>query len=106
MKIVISDEARQNINNIYEYISRNSIKYAIETTRSIRSYIHYLENSPYLGRYVPEIFDKRYRELLYKSYRIVYTIFEETDTIYIHFVIHGKRNFKTFYNAYIQKNNF
>jgi len=92
MKVILSTEAKQDIDDIFEYISRNSIRYAIETTRNIRLCIHNLEISPYLGRYVPELSDKLYRELLYKSYRIIYSIYEEIDTVYIHLVVHDKRN--------------
>lgn len=102
MRVIMSNKAEQNISEIYDYISRDSIRYAIETTENIRSFIHDLEISPYLGRYVPEISNKRYREILYKSYRIVYTLSEEIDLVYIHFVIHGKRNFKSFYKSYIK----
>ena len=30
---------------------------------------------------------------------------EDLNTVYIHFVVHGSRSFKSFYNSYI-KNNF
>lgn len=59
MQILMSNEAHQDIDSIFEYISRDSIKYANENS----------------------------------------------NTIYIHFVIHSKRNFKSFYKSYI-KNNF
>lgn len=32
-------------------------------------------------------------------------ISENTNIVYVHFVVHGKRNFKSFYKSYI-KNNF
>lgn len=101
MQIILSNEAQKDLNKIFEYISKDSLKYAIEIDKNIRLSIHRLENLPYLGRVVPEILNKQYRELLYKSYRIVYSVFEEKNIIYIHFVIHGKRNFKSFYNSYI-----
>lgn len=101
MQIILSNEAQKDLNKIFEYISKDSLKHAIETDKNIRLSIHRLENLPYLGRVIPEILNKQYRELLYKSYRIVYSVFEEKNIIYIHFVIHGKRNFKSFYNSYI-----
>lgn len=104
MHVILSPMAKKNINNIFDYISINSPQYAIETTQNIRSLIRKLEISPHLGRYVPELSDRRYRELLYKSYRIVYSVYEDSNIIYIHFVIHSKRNFKSFYNTYISKN--
>lgn len=105
MKVLMSNEAHEDIDSIFEYISRDSIRYANETSKNIYSRIYELGNSPYLGRYVPELLDKRFREIIYKSYRIVYDISETSNTVYIHFIVHGKRNFKSFYKSYI-KNNF
>ena len=67
--------------------------------------IYELKVAPYLGRYVPELSDKHFRELIYKSYRIVYDVSEDLDTVYIHFIVHFKKIFKSFYKSYI-KNNF
>lgn len=105
MKAILSNEAMEDMNSIFEYIAQDSIKYAIETDANIRLSIHKLEYSPYIGRYVPEFLDKHYRELLYKNYRIFYEVFPENEIVYVHFVIHVKRNFKSFYKSYI-KNNF
>ena len=52
MKLIISEDVRDDIEEIYNYIAKNSIKYAN-----------------------------------------------------VHFVVYGKRNFKSFYKSYI-KNNF
>ena len=93
MKIVISNEAYKDIESIFEYISFDSIKYANETLSNIYSLIYKLETFPYLGKYVPEFSSKQYRQLLYKSYKIVYSVSEEKNTIYIHFIIHTKRDF-------------
>lgn len=104
MTLILSKNVKNDIKKIYNYIAKNSLKYAKETSNNIYSCIAELESSPYLGRYVPELSDKRYRELLYKSYRIVYSVYENTNIIYIHFIIHSKRNLKSFYNTYISKN--
>ena len=101
----MSNEAHQDIDSIFEYISRDSIKYANQTLENIYSRIYELEDSPYLGRYIPKFSDNHFRELIYKSYRIFYEVSTEKDKVYIHFVVHGKRNFKSFYKSYI-KNNF
>ena len=97
MQIFMSNEAHEDIDSIFEYISHDSIKYANETSENIYSRIYELEKTPYLGRYVPKLPDKQYR--------IVYDISEDSKTVYIHFVVHGSRSFKSFYNSYI-KNNF
>jgi len=103
MRVIISEEVRKDITEIYNYIAKDSIKYANETANNIYFRIFELEKSPYLGRYIPEILNKRYRELIYKSYRIVYIISERQNIIYIHFVIHCKRDFKSFFNTYNSK---
>lgn len=105
MQILMSNESHQDIDSIFKYISRDSIKYANETSENIYSRIYELEKNPYIGRFVPELIDKHYRELLYKNYRIIYDISEDSNTIYIHFVVHSKRNLKSFYKSYI-KNHF
>ncbi len=105
MKVILSNTAKQDMNNIFEYIAENSIKYAIETDINIRLTIHKLTYFPSLGRYIPEVLDKHLRELVYKSYRIVYSVSEDLNIVYIHFIVHVKRNFKSFYKSYI-KNNF
>lgn len=110
MKLKLQDEAISQINEIGDYIARDSLRYAIETTKNMYLLIARLADSPYLGRYVLEIPDKQFREIFYKSYRIVYKVSEETDTVHILFVIHCKRDFNSFYKSYnksyISKNKF
>ena len=54
MQVLMSNEAHQDIDSIFEYISRDSIKYANETLENIYSRIYELESAPYLGRFDPE----------------------------------------------------
>ena len=89
-------------NLFFKYISLDSLKYANETLMNIYSRISELKTTPYIGRFVPEISDKDYRELIYKNYRIVYKVSEETNIVYICFVLHTKRNFISFFNSYIK----
>lgn len=93
MKVSISDRAHRNIDSIFEYISYDSLKYANKTVSNIYSRIYMLEFSPYLGRYIPELSSKYYRELIYKSYRIAYTVDEKNNIVYIHSVTHSKKDF-------------
>ena len=57
-----------------------------------------VEDSPYIGRYIPEIEDKRFRELIYKKtrhsiYRIMYYISEKSNTIYVFNIMNCKQDF-------------
>ena len=97
MKIIMSTRVHNDINSIFKYISIDSFKYASITSEMLYSRINILETFPYIGRYVPESDNKYYRELLYKSYRIIYSISEENNAVYVHFIIHGKRNLNLFF---------
>lgn len=102
MQVIITNRAKQNLNSIFKFIAKDSLKYAIETDKNIRINIRRLELFPYIGRYVLEFPDKQLRELIYKSYRIIYDISEENNTVYIHFIVHCKKNFKSIYNSYFK----
>lgn len=96
MNIIISNTAHQNILNISKYLAKSSYKNAIETSNKIHLKISNLKYSPYIGRYVPELEDKHFRELIYKNYRIVYTI--HNNYIHIHFIVSRFQNLKYFFN--------
>lgn len=98
MKLVVDNLAKQSLIDIYYYNYQYSLKNAIETNRTIISHIHDLEYSPYIGRYIPEMSNKQFRELIFKTskhstYRIMYYISENTDTIYIFNIINSKQDF-------------
>lgn len=102
MKVILSNEAREDLNNIFHYISHYSLKHAIENDENIILMIHKLKYTPYLGRYVQVDNSKKLREIIYKKYRIVYEVIEKSNIIYIHFIIHYRRNFKSFYKSYLK----
>lgn len=111
MKIVVDDLAKQSLIDIYYYNYQYSLRNAIETNRNIFFRIHDLEDSPYIGRYIPEMSDKRFREIIYKSsrhsgYRIMYYISEKTDTIYIFNILNSKQDFNRILKLHNYFNNY
>ncbi len=111
MKIVVDDLAKQSLIDIYYYNYQYSLRNAIETNRNILFRIHALENSPYIGRYIPEISDKHFREIIYKNlrhygYRIMYYISENTDTIYIFNILNSKQDFNRILKLHNYFNNY
>lgn len=102
MKIILTNKARKDINDIFDYIANYSIKAAIKTNKNIRSYIEQLEKLPYIGRYVPEIPNKQYRERICKNYRIIYFISQKDNTIYILYIFNARQDVKSFYNLHIK----
>ena len=98
MKIIISNEAIDDIREIYRYIKKDSEKYAKLTVNNIYSSIYLLDKMPYIGRYIPEISDDKYREIIFKNYRIGYNVSSDSNIIYIRFVIHSKRDLSNFFS--------
>lgn len=83
-------ETEIDLLQIVTYIMQDSIFYAQQTNQNINGKVKILESFPYIGRTVPEINQYTIRELIYKSYRIIYQIYQ--NKIYIIRVIHSSRN--------------
>lgn len=66
--------ASEDLTQIYNYIYQDSIYYSMKTINEIVDLIKHLEFSPYMGRKVPEYDLREVRELIYKSYRIIYEV--------------------------------
>ncbi|WP_197492453.1 type II toxin-antitoxin system RelE/ParE family toxin [Methylomonas methanica] len=87
-----SKPAREDLHSIHQFIARDSKLYANRVTQDILSKVDVLATMPKLGRTVPEIGEENVREIGIYSYRILYELIGET--VYIHGVIHKRRDFK------------
>ena len=87
--IVYKENAEDDLNQIKEYISKDSIFYANKTVNEIMYKIEYLTMFPYMGRKIPEYNKEKFRELIYKSYRIFYKI---NSNISILKIVHHSRD--------------
>jgi len=81
VKLIWSEKAIISLELIAEYISKDSLFYAKETIRKIRSLTRKLKDFPYLGSIVPEYDRPDIKQLIYKSYRIIYKIDDGVITI-------------------------
>jgi len=72
VKVVWTDSAIYDLNDIGEYISKDSVKYAELTVERLFKAVDILEDFPDAGKMVIELNDKSIRELIRGSYRIVY----------------------------------
>ena len=86
VKINWTDFAIENLNDIGNYIEKDSVRYAEIVVNSLFEAVDILKQHPLLGRTVPEFNDKNIRELVRGSYRIVYRVVNENriDIITIH----------------------
>ena len=82
-------KADNDLVQIYNYIYEDSVYYAIKTVNEIVRRTDDLNFSPYMGRKVPEYDMVEIRELIYKSYRIIYEV--QRDKILIRRIWHSAR---------------
>jgi len=101
LKIEWSPEALEDVESIAEYIGRNSPFYAKSTVTKIIDFTRSAAKFPQAGRVVPEFNDKKIRERLVYSYRLVYKI--ERTGILIVAVIHGKQLFNSITERFTDK---
>jgi plasmid stabilization system protein ParE len=100
VKVIWTDTAIQDINDIGEYIAKNSIKYAEITVNELFGSVDILELHPEAGIIVPEFENKLIRQLIRGNYRIVYSIVNENriDVLTVHNCARLISNTKPFKN--------
>ncbi len=102
VQIIWTATALNDINDIGEYISFDSVFYAEQFVQKIILAASKLEKHPLIGKPVRELFNYDYREILFKKYRIIYRF--ENDQIFIISIHHSSRllsnndTFKNFFN--------
>lgn len=90
--VIWSEPAKIDLHQIFDYISQDSEYYAREVIDKIIVEVEKLIDFPEMGRVVPELTNKKIREIIIYSYRIVYEISENIEILAI---IHARQDFET-----------
>ena len=92
-KVYITRAAQQDIEEIWEYISNDSIHNAASFIDKVEKHIFSLEMHPERNPLIPEnkILHGKYRHMVYKKYRIIYRI--QNRSVFTLRIIHGSRLF-------------
>ncbi len=90
VEIKWTTEALDDVENIAQFIAKDSGHYAIVQTERFFEKVKILEDHPLAGHIVPEIRSGNIRQLIEGNYRIIYSIISKNriDILTIH---HGKR---------------
>lgn len=88
-QVIWSPEALEELNDIGEYIARDTGFYAVAVVEKIFSTAEALTDFPFSGREAPEGKSKSIREKIVFNYRLIYRVDEEKVEIVA--VIHGRR---------------
>ena len=89
--IIWTITAYKDLQNIVEYISQDSMYYALSFYDDVMAKAQTLSDFPHRGRVVPEMDDPEMREIFIHRYRMIYQI--HNDRIIIQTIIHGARNY-------------
>jgi addiction module RelE/StbE family toxin len=86
VEVVWTESAIQDLNDIAEYIAKDSARYAELTTDALFYATDILETYPNSGTKVPELNDESIRQLIRGNYRIVYKIIsnQRIDILTVH----------------------
>lgn len=90
MRVEWSDVARDDLDDLVAYISRDSAFYAQLFGEKIVLATRRLQDFPESGRMIPEAEDKTLREIIVQGYRVMYRL--EEDRVLILAVMHGRRD--------------
>lgn len=93
-EVIWTDQAIEDINNIAEFIAKDSFKYAQIQVGKFFDLALLLENNPKIGRRVPETNDDSIREIISGSYRIIYKVRTKKEILVIT-VHHSSRSMKS-----------
>ena len=91
-QIELTSKTLRDISDIYNYIRKDSLYYAVKTNNEIEKRILNLSFMPFMGRKLIDSENNHIlnlREIIYKSYRIIYGI--NSETIYVRRVLHSAR---------------
>jgi len=93
VKVVWTEPALRDLDDIGEYIAKDSERYAREVVRSLFEITLLIKYQPKSGRLVPEFKRNDLRELINGNYRIVYRVVDiyRIDILTVH---HSARQLK------------
>lgn len=93
MKVIMSDAALDDVEDVEIYLSDKSPAKAKKLTKEIFTRARSLASLPRRGRKIPEIGEDTLRELIVGDYRVMYEIDDDNGTVEILAVLHGKQDF-------------
>jgi toxin ParE1/3/4 len=90
VEITWDEYALENVQEIYDFIAKDSTHYAEKQINKLLQRIEVLKTFPLSGKMVPEFEIDSVRELVEGNYRIIYEVFSE-DSIGILTVHHSAK---------------
>jgi len=97
-KIIWSDAAIADLQDIWAYIAQHSEEAATRVGRRILAHVRVLADFPFIGPAYPRGSKGTLRQIAVRPYRIFYDVSEQSQTVEVLHVRHGARDEPTFEN--------
>ncbi len=91
-QVGLSDSARKDLRDIIRYISLDAPDRALEFGKFLISKTKLLAKFPEMGRVVPEFADPSVREIIVRSYRVIYRVNHAHQKVEVARFWHGARD--------------
>jgi plasmid stabilization system protein ParE len=82
-KVILSPSSESDLEDIVSYIARHNPDAALRLGNALIARAELLAQFPELGRQVPEFYRNDLRELVHRSYRIIYRVNHDSQLIEI-----------------------
>jgi plasmid stabilization system protein ParE len=92
MRVVWTEPAETDLDDLFDYIARDSPIYAERFVDRILDAVVKLAELPRIGRQVPEANSDHVRELIVQSQRVIYANDDDQDTINILALVHVRQD--------------
>jgi toxin ParE1/3/4 len=92
-KVIISPSAQSDLSDIVAYVARHNPEAALRLGNALIARAEFLGQFPEIGRVVPEFGRADLREMIYRSYRIIYRIPSEPRVLEVVRFWHAARGF-------------
>jgi toxin ParE1/3/4 len=91
-KIVWSDAAIADLQEVCSYVAQHDPQAAVRLGQGILDHVRVLASFPFIGPTYPRGARGTLREIVFRSYRIFYDVSEESHSVEILHVWHGRRD--------------
>lgn len=93
-KIEWTKRALADLYDIYEFIAKDSKRYAQIQIEDIQNAVLNLNRFPMMGHHLPEFPHLPYREIMVSNYRVLYRFEKEKGQVLVMSIVHGRRLLK------------
>ena len=83
LPVILTPQSQEDLRDIVSFIARDNRDRAREFGYVLLDKALSIGSFPKIGRVVPELNDQSVREIVHKSYRIIYEILRDPETVYV-----------------------